>query len=109
MNYRGFVKLTVKAIKFFLDLNRNYMIWVYHIFFNMILVNEHKDLLSTVLFTSETLCIFIHLILFKRNDRKATVWIYWTWYASFMLVMVYAIVRYTLFFLKYSTFNYYLN
>ena len=71
INYRGFITLSIKYAKFFVDLNRNYMIWVYHIFFNMILVNEQKDLLSTILFTSETACIVLHLILFRRNSTKS--------------------------------------
>jgi len=82
---------------------KTYMIWVYHIFFNLILVNDQKDFASTSLFIIESCCLLLHLIIWKRKNNKSYWWIYWTWFLSFMFVFVYVLLRYSLFFLRYST------
>lgn len=98
-----------KLVKFLQDLYQYYMLWVYHIFFNLILIYDHKDLLSTLLFVIESATLIIHISLWKRGRKHDYEMLYKTWYLTFIVVIFYALIRYLLFFLKYSTVNYFLK
>lgn len=56
-----------------------------------------------MLFASETLCLFTHVILAPRASAKSSKIILLTWKINNFLVIVYLIVRYVIFFFKYST------
>lgn len=88
------------------DIFQYYMIWIYHIFFNFILIHDHKDLLSTILFIMESICLITHVVLWKRGKTNDYANMYKTWYLTFIIVIIYAFIRYLLFFMKYSTINY---
>lgn len=95
--------------RFTSDIYQYYMIWIYHILFNFILIHDHKDLLSTILFVVESITLIVHVILWKRGKTNDYANMYKTWYLTFVIVIFYAFIRYLLFFLKYSTINYFLK
>lgn len=98
-----------KSIQFLQDVYQYYMIWVYHVFFNLILIHDQKDALSTLLFIIESITLIIHISIWKRGRKHDYRTLYKTWYLTFLVVIAYALIRYLLFFFKYSTVNFYLN
>lgn len=82
------------------------MIWVYHICFNFILISDHKDVLSTVLYATESLCLMIHVFIWRKNKSRDYKRIYKVWYINFIIVIIYSFVRYIMLYLKYSTVNF---
>jgi len=82
------------------------MIWVYHICFNFILISDHKDVLSTVLYATESFCLMIHVFIWRKNKSRDYKRIYKVWYINFIIVIIYSFVRYIMLYLKYSTVNF---
>ena len=95
--------------KLIMDIYQYYMIWIYHILFNFVLIYDHKDILSSILFIVESITVIVHVILWKRGKSNDYAIMYTTWYLTFITVIIYAFIRYLLFFLKYSTVNYFLK
>lgn len=96
------------ALNILQDFFSDYMVWAYHIFFNLILVYDQSDIFSTILFVSEIICIVFHVILWNSKKSSSWKWISRIWYFNFFLVFVYCLARYILFFLKYSMLNFYI-
>lgn len=85
------------------------MIWVYHICFNFIVIYDHKDMLSTILYATESICLMIHIVLWKKNKSRDYRRIYKVWYVNFIIVIFYSFVRYLMLYLKYSTVNFFMH
>lgn len=92
-----------------IQIKTSHMIWFYHICLNIVLIYDHKDLLSTILFILECLCLLLHIIMWNKSGKRAIFLIYYSWSVNIFFVLFYAIFRYLLFFLKYSTVNFFLN
>lgn len=95
-----------RVTEFIKDLYSYYMIWVYHICFNFILIFDHKDVLSTVLYATESITLMIHVVLWSKNSSRDYRKIYRVWYVNFIIVIFYAFIRYLMLYLKYSTVNF---
>lgn len=104
-----FVRRIKQTARLFREIFKYYMIWAFHLLFNITIIYDHKDVLSMTLFLVECIVLLIHCSTWKRGRTPKFNTIYRSWYVLYILVLIYATIRYLFFFIKYSTINYQLR
>jgi len=89
----------------FVVLFQYYSIWIYHIFANILLIYDSRDIFSVILITCESVVCLIHISMWNRQGDHPYEKIYRVWIVKFYLVILYAFSRYMMFFLKYQYVN----
>ena len=97
---------SVKAVyDLFVVLFQYYSIWIYHIFANILLISDSRDIFSVLLITCESVVCLIHISMWNRQGDHPYDRIYKVWIVKFYMVIFYAFSRYMMFFLKYQYVN----
>jgi hypothetical protein len=99
----GIVNILLKIYNMGAMLFQYYSIWIYHMGANLILLSDTRDFINIVLLVAESATALIHIIIWNRQGSHPYKKVYRFWITNFYLVIFYAVFRYLMYFLKYTT------
>lgn len=106
LNELSIVKKLWSFYKLFSMIFKYYSVWIYHISANLILLTDTRDILSVTFIFSECVIALVHIIIWNRQGQHPYKKVYKVWIISFYMVVFYCLCRYSLFFLKYTSVEY---
>jgi hypothetical protein len=103
LSQMGIITTFLKIYNMAAMLFQYYSIWIYHMGANLILLTDTRDFLNIILLVAESLIALIHIVIWNRQGAHPYKKVYRFWILNFYLVIFYALSRYLLYFMKYTT------
>jgi hypothetical protein len=95
------LKIVQTAYAFVSMILKYYSIWIYHVSANLVLLSEPKDIVTIFMLVFECVSTMVHFAIWKKSGVHPYKLVYRIWSPSFYILVVYAMVRYSTFFLQY--------